>query len=347
MSSRKLDSRSVSKATDKALCEFLLSPHYDITIRKYKKIKNLSFPEPAKTVTNRIRYLREVKKLAAQEFLNFCRDTHGLLIPSDNQADSESETSSSSNGDSDSESSDEELFTPTFRNYPIKPKTLTFEDVPNTFPKPINMATSANELGKKIVLALPNGLYFCIVWTNVKLNPSTLQIEVSKDQFSVIQKQARPIPKTPHDLLDEYSWGSDCLNYVYQHVHGEIKRLTKGIDDKNKWEESTLLTINKKVVSTFVDFEGKETNTIQSSEDDDGRQHISFFLKMVESMENTPKAATFASPSGVSRNTVDAMDDDDSQGGGGRNIQNQLNNLTAEFHERWRTVDRLEDMMSK
>ena len=60
-------------------------------------------------------------------------------------------------------------------------------------------------------------------------------------------------------------------------------KLVRRVTFDNMWSRSTLVKLDEKVSSKFVEETGEETNEIKSDVDEDGHQHISFFLKTVES----------------------------------------------------------------
>eukprot|EP00957_Ditylum_brightwellii_P077695 5904038-Ditylum_brightwellii.AAC.1 len=59
-----------------------------------------------------------------------------------------------------------------------------------------------DDFGEENVTNLPTGLIFCVVWTDVKLDLTTLHIHVSEDAYSVMQKKATPVPNNACELLE-------------------------------------------------------------------------------------------------------------------------------------------------
>jgi hypothetical protein len=318
MSPLKLYKTSVSSATDKSLCEFMLSTNGDSSIRSYKRIMNLSFQEDANQISRRLRFLKEQKKENPDDFLAHCRSYE--IFPSHPATESDSESDYSSDDES-------------FVSKPIVTNKRATTTTTTTSTKLLSRNTmTVNDFGKRIVVPLPNGLIFCIVWTNVKLDPSTLQIKVAKDGYSVIQRIAKPIPFDASELLEEYNWGMDSHHFVVQALEDATKKMKKAVNETNKWVESPLISLDKEIIGSFVNCRGDKTNTLEAAVDNEGRQRISFFVKTVESEEVGPCDAKFGSSSRESM--VD--DDDDDEKSAVNHVQNDLDNLRsnlANFHK--------------
>ena len=120
------------------------------------------------------------------------------------------------------------------------------------------MSTSQNNLGDKIVLNMPGGLIFCVIWTNARLDENVLKITISDDQRSVEQSQAKPLPENASELLSEYKWGTETEHFVYKQVEAELGKLKKAVND-------TKNCLDERVLPFFVNHLGEEDNGIDSS----------------------------------------------------------------------------------
>lgn len=125
----------VSEETDKVLCEYLLSDLRHRTLKHYKFVKKLSFPESPRKVTNRLAYLKRHNNY----FLKRCK-SHKLFASC--SADTYSESDSDSDSETESESEEEPL--------PTK-KTQT--------PKDKKMATDFS----KFMVRIAGGRIFCAI----------------------------------------------------------------------------------------------------------------------------------------------------------------------------------------
>ena len=63
----------LSPATEKHLCEYLVSPFCQSGLRSYKARHNLSFPEPTKQVSNRLFNLKKLYKSNVVDFATLCK----------------------------------------------------------------------------------------------------------------------------------------------------------------------------------------------------------------------------------------------------------------------------------
>ena len=158
-----------------------------------------------------------------------------------------------------------------------------------------------NELGKKIVVPLPLGLYFVGIWAECNLK--NIEYVISEDGFSVVQRVKKPNPKSASDLLSFYTWHNDQLNVVVRSVEDALIKLKDKTSAEDKWTESEIVTLEEEVIRVFVDSRGNplEEDEVGHRVDEDGRQFITFFLKTVEAHRTTPKKATFGrgSPNGM------------------------------------------------
>lgn len=265
-----LGQNTVSKATDKALCQYLLSPYRDLSIRTYKQVHRLTFPEASKSVSNRILRLKLLKEVNPSAFLEHC-GRHSLIAPVADSIDScQTDSDDESNSDCHRDSaSDNEA-----------------ESGTNTM----------NEYGEKIVLCLPGGIIFCAIWTHIMLDPDRLKIEIAKDGCSVIKKEAMPEPDD-EDLLKSFDWNNDDRHFVVKHVKDEVERMRRALKDGVKWKESTVIALKKEVFRHFVDCYGNASNDVYSDYDTERRQRIIFFLKTVDSEAAPRPASIVTSPS--------------------------------------------------
>lgn len=83
--------------------------------------------------------------------------------------------------------------------------------------------TMTNKLGKKVVVRLPKGLFFCIVWVDSKL--SNVEPSISKDGCSVVLKSCSPNPASVRQLLSHCAWAADEDNVITSTVDEVIRAL--------------------------------------------------------------------------------------------------------------------------
>ncbi len=67
----------VSKTTDKHLCAFILSPFLPSGLKSYKKKNHLEFPETSKQISNRLEYLKKLRRDRFTKFADICNQ-HGV-----------------------------------------------------------------------------------------------------------------------------------------------------------------------------------------------------------------------------------------------------------------------------
>jgi len=199
--------------------------------------------------------------------------------------------------------SDQDFDFEAFRSEPSgnKPKTTS------TNSNSKSTMSKKNSLGKRLIVGLPKGLIFIVVWVDSKL--SNLDVIISEDGFSVKQKSKKPYPKNASNLLSHYTWSADEENVVVSTVDDIIDNLK---DPKDQWTESEIVALEDEVIRSFVDHRGRPTNHIGYNTDDDGRQIVTFFLKTVKAHQTIPSKGKFTNngPSGM-----DVGDDGGSDGG--------------------------------
>jgi hypothetical protein len=123
------ETKGVSTATDKHLCEFLLSPFKSIGIKIYKSkfSPKLSFPESSQQITNRVKYLKKLQANNPDRFASICCN-YGIGTASppavtDTSFDSDTSSGSESEGEDESDSGDEEEIKETVYPPPKAPAT--------------------------------------------------------------------------------------------------------------------------------------------------------------------------------------------------------------------------------
>jgi len=150
------------------------------------------------------------------------------------------------------------------------------------------------KLGKKLIVPLPQGLIFCVVWVDSKL--SNMKVFVSKDGLSVISRQKVPSPNNAADLLSHCAWATNEEHVVVSSVNGILDAIkaNQKPGEQDVYTESEIVSLEEEVIRTFVDVKGKPTRNIGFNVDDDGRQIITFFLKTaVAHAATTPAEGKF------------------------------------------------------
>ena len=180
----------------------------------------------------------------------------------------------------------------------------------------LHPAQKENELGKQIVLKMPGGILFCILWIDAKLNAKTLKFMVSHDGMSLIQQKKMPLPKSASKLLRVYKWGGQKKHTTVETLQDELARLTHGLSKEDMWEPTEVLHFSEAMLPEFYNDRGQPHGTIQYDVDSAGRQFILFHLKTVAAHQKAPEAGIFSNSHGRSRKKrysmdVDTDDDDD------------------------------------
>ena len=146
---------------------------------------------------------------------------------------------------------------------------------------------NGNALGEKVVVYLPDGFIFCILWVDARLNHEVLQFLVSEDGMKIIQRKKKPRPPSASTMLSQvYRFAQDPKHMVVAQVEAELSRLKIGVQPNKEWDEETIVDLKEEVLKMFYDVHGTATNQIQYHRDQsDGRQWISFFMKTVRAQE--------------------------------------------------------------
>jgi hypothetical protein len=190
-----------------------------------------------------------------------------------------------------------------------------------------------NALGEKIVVYLPDGFVFVLLWVDARLDKDILQFIVSEDGKSIIQRKKKPLPTSASHMLQMvYGFARDPKHMVVAQVEAELLRLKAEARPNKEWDEQTIVVFNEEVLKTFYDHKGADTNQIQYHRDQaDGRQWISFFVKTLRA-QDAPKVGDFC-------NDDQGMADDD---------DDELTTSTAELRQEMdERIARLEGSMTQ
>jgi len=214
-----------------------------------------------------------------------------------------------------------------------------------------------NKLGKKIIIPLPKGLFFCIVWVDSKL--SNLKIVVSDDGLSIKMRSKVPKPDTVAELLSHCTWAADEENVVTQHVDEEITRLKDSLKSNgdDEWTDAEIFSLDQEVIRTFTDRKGQPTGGIGFNSDKDGRQIIAFFVKTSEAHQSRPMAGTFKntnnSSSSNNNNNNNTNNNHDATGmdvGGDEvsteSFEETVDDIRAHMDERFTTIGQQQHEMA-
>jgi hypothetical protein len=269
---------------DKVLLQHLISPDQAESVSFLEKNGLISFgsPESKQKTKNRLAYLKRIQE--SEDFTVFIDLCKAHNLDSSNivkQTKIQFEDDSVSFGSSDEE------------DYEV-------EQAPTVSRKIMNTTMKQNELGKVIAIDFPNGLIYCSVWVDGKLDPNRLKIVVSEDGMSVLKKTKTPEPKSAEEFVSmHHDWASDERYMAVQFLNAEFKRLKKKLTPSTTWNTKVLMRTQEEVIREFVDIKGKPTNHIHHMVDADGRQRISFFLKSLSAYVQVPRPAKFVGLSGA------------------------------------------------
>ena len=149
-----------------------------------------------------------------------------------------------------------------------------------------------NEIGDTILLKLTSGLYFVVVWLNVKLSNDIHKIKVSESGRSVIIRKKKPVEKNAMSFLRSLGYEFSKKHIVTAKLQEELDRLN---DKKTEeWDEDVLIDLKEEVLRDFVTEDGKPTNQIAFSLDKEERTRVAFFLQSVSNHSATPSKFTLA-----------------------------------------------------
>ena len=218
-------------------------------------------------------------------------------------------------------SEDQSLLNKMLKNNGAKPdKTVSAPAAPKrttraaTSSKTTTSSMSNNKLGKQIVLKMPGGIIFVILWIDAKLNQKTLKFMVSDDGMSLLQQKKHPLPKSASKLLSVYKWGNRKKHTTVETLQDELDRLSAGLNKEDMWEETVVLNFQEAMLPQFYNDRGQPLGTIQYDVDSAGRQFILFHLKTVAAHKKAPEAGIFSNNSRSlkkNRNSMDVDTDDD------------------------------------
>jgi hypothetical protein len=112
---------------------------------------------------------------------------------------------------------------------------------------------NGNALGEKVVVYLPDGYIFCVLWVDAKLDNNILQILVSEDGKKIIQRKKKPFPKSASQMLSQiYRFANDPKHMVVAHVESELNRLKVGAQPNKEWEEETIVDSKRRSSRFFT-----------------------------------------------------------------------------------------------
>ena len=218
-------------------------------------------------------------------------------------------------------SEDQSLLNKMLKNNGAKPdKTVSAPAAPKrttraaTSSKTSTSSMSNNKLGKQIVLKMPGGIIFVILWIDAKLNQKTLKFMVSDDGMSLLQQKKHPLPKSASKLLSVYKWGNRKKHTTVETLQDELDRLSAGLNKEDMWEETVVLNFQEAMLPQFYNDRGQPLGTIQYDVDSAGRQFILFHLKTVAAHKKAPEAGIFSNNSRSlkkNRNSMDVDTDDE------------------------------------
>lgn len=195
-----------------------------------------------------------------------------------------------------------------------------------------------NKLGERIILQLPKGIILCVVWVDTKL--SNLDVIFGEDGFSVKMKTRMPNPANASELLSHYGgWSSDSENVAVSALDELLVGL-KGDQPADKWEETEIVSADEELFKAFVDIKGRPliNGNIGHKTDQDGRQHITFFLKTLRSHQAqhaAPKGCfgnNSAGPSGMDIGGDNASDHD--------SFEETIDDIKADIDDRFNDMTR-------
>lgn len=302
--------QKLSVTTNQIIFEFLQSPERDFGFKYYQKEHNLNLPETKRQIKNRIDYLKNLQKDKPRKFSLLCQEFERLNTTS---------SDSSSKRHTEPEEYFEENATPTF----VTSESTTFETT--------DTMTTANELGELIMLYFECGLIFVNYW--VDSNLSGLELNIRDDGLGVVLKSKRPIAKQAYDVIPNYSWANDPKNFVVKGLETELEKLNHKFK-KEASKEKVICEFKEKVSLSFYDVNGEKTNDVMHRQDNEGRQSISFFVKTVRSIKDTPTAGVFVSNDFSPENDQD-MDDSGSEAAELKKqvafLSNMVKNLTEKM----------------
>jgi len=179
-----------------------------------------------------------------------------------------------------------------------------------------------NGIGTKIVIPLPNGKIFVLLWID---GGATLRI--STDGMSILQETEKPNPSNAQDLLRGLfpGWADQETNYVVVAVNKELKSLKK--TNKRDSDIKVVVEFDEPVMNTFFHVDGQLDDRDQPSTfiDDDGRQSMAFFVQTLSSHRLEDVQKEFSSPPVSSRTRSNTPMDQDS------NMEARLNNFNQEM----------------
>jgi len=137
-----------------------------------------------------------------------------------------------------------------------------------------------NALGEKVVVYLPDGFVFCVVWVDARLDNNNLQILIGEDGMGIVQRKKKPLPTSATQMLGQiYRFANDPKHMVVAQIEAELNRLKIAALPNKEWDEETIVDLKEEVLKIFYDVHGTATNQIQYHRDSaDGRQWISFFF---------------------------------------------------------------------
>lgn len=141
--------------------------------------------------------------------------------------------------------------------------------------------TTDNCLGKQLLLTLPKGLIFCVIWVDSKL--SNLNPFITGDGMEVKVRSRKPCPANAAALIPHYDWATDDTNYVVAALDEELTRLKPDDDAPPENNDLARVRLPEEVIKSFVNHKGVPVteSQLQHYTNPAGQQIITFFLKTV------------------------------------------------------------------
>lgn len=201
-----------------------------------------------------------------------------------------------------------------------------------------NTMNNKNDVGSIIVLKLPIDMYFVMAWVDSTLDNSILEVNVDNTGYKVMKRSKKPsAEQDAAQMLAEmsYTWAYDSNNVVTTTLTKELNKIQerRKATGEDPWTETVLCTLDEEVLKGTYN-ECGAPDAIENVIDAEGRQRISFFLKMKKACNTTAPtfrnnntnmagAAPNNAPSGAAAAAAAAVPD----------IAAQLQQITAQLRQ--------------
>ena len=155
--------------------------------------------------------------------------------------------------------------------------------------------SNKNDVGSIIVLKLPIDMYFVMAWVDSTLDNTILEVNVDDTGYNVMKRSKKPsAEQDAAQMLAEmgYNWACDGNNVVTATLTKELNKIQARRKSTNEdpWTETVLCTLDEEVLKGTHN-ECGAPDAIENVIDVEGRQRISFFLKMKKACDTA--APTF------------------------------------------------------